>query len=157
MCKIVPIITILFVLVLSLPTYSKASDWISQGKSFISKGSGSSVIDTTAVSNSVVPIATLLVGIGTVVLVIGTVIMGIKYMTCGSPDQKAKLKVQLIGLVAATIVIFGAQVIWSTMYNVMTSAESGVTTTADGQYKKCSCGWTSYATATVCANCKKPI
>ncbi|MDR0978909.1 MAG: hypothetical protein LBL91_03090 [Lachnospiraceae bacterium] len=120
-CKIAPLITIMLVLVLSMPTYSKASDWITQGKAFITQGSGTEVISTAEVEKAVVPIATLLVAIGTVVLVIAIVVIGIKYMTCGSPDEKAKLKVQLIGLVAATIVIFGARVIWATLYNVMSS------------------------------------
>ena len=48
------------------------------------------------------------------VVVVAT-IMGIKYMVA-NPEEKAKLKTQLIGLVVATIVIFAAQFIWSTIY-----------------------------------------
>lgn len=65
------------------------------------------------------PIARVLVTVGTIILVVLTVIWGIKYMTCPTPDQRAKLKTQLIGFVVATVVIFGAQFIWSTVYDFM--------------------------------------
>ena len=50
-------------------------------------------------------------------LVIGVIVVGIKYMMA-NPEGKAKLKGQLIGLAVATIVIYGAQFIWSTVISV---------------------------------------
>jgi len=88
-----------------------ASDWMSKGKSQIK-------IDEGKVYDEVLPIARILVNIATAVLVVVTVVMGIKYMTA-SPDQQAKLKQQLVGLVVSTIVIFGAQAIWAAIYGFM--------------------------------------
>lgn len=90
-----------------------------EANQFINQGSQSTVVNTDEVRKAIMPIAQALVAIANVVLVIVTAIMAIKYMTCPSPDQKAKLKTQLIGLVVSTIVIFGAQVIWATMYKFM--------------------------------------
>lgn len=90
-----------------------------EANQFINQGSQSTVVNTDEVRKAIMPIAQALVAIANVVLVIVTAIMAIKYMTCPSPDQKAKLKTQLIGLVVSTVVIFGAQVIWATMYKFM--------------------------------------
>ena len=43
--------------------------------------------------------------------------MGIKYLTSG-PEARAKLKVQLIGVVVAGLVIFGAYYIWDFVVGV---------------------------------------
>lgn len=56
-----------------------------------------------------------LVGAGTLVAV--TSYMGIKYLV-SPPDKQAALKQQLIGLVVAGIVIFGAYGIWKAVVNV---------------------------------------
>lgn len=95
------------------------NDWVTEGNNFITKGQKNNPISTNDIKNAVVPIAQALVAIATVVLVVITVIMGIKYMMCGSADEKAKLKTQLIGLVVSTIVVFGAQAIWALLYNFM--------------------------------------
>ena len=66
------------------------------------------------VENVVGPIRDLtqiLVTIGAGVMVAVTTYMGIKYLTSG-PETQAKLKIQLIGLVVAGVVIFGAYNIW---------------------------------------------
>ena len=96
------------------------SDILAQGKDFINQGSQSVKIDEGSLANTFIPIARILVAIGTVVLVVVTAIMGIQYMVA-SPDEKAKLKVKLVGLVVSTIVIFGAQTIWSTLYKFFNS------------------------------------
>ena len=89
-----------------------------QGQSFIEQGKSKETISTDSLKTNLIPIAQILVGIATVVLVIVTLIMGIKYMV-SKPDDKAKLKQQLVGLVIATAVVFGAQFIWALMYNFM--------------------------------------
>lgn len=93
--------------------------WISEGDKFIEQGQKKNPISTSQIKNAVIPIGQALVAIATVVLVVVTVIMGIKYMTSGSADEKAKLKTQLIGLVVSTVVIFGAQGIWALIYKFM--------------------------------------
>lgn len=117
------VITLLFVFSTNVRANS-INDWISQGNKFVNQGKGNSTINESSMRDTILPIGRALVAIGTVVLVVVTVIMGIKYMMCGSADEKAKLKTQLIGLVVATIVIFGAQVIWSTLYNAMNNLTS---------------------------------
>lgn len=91
---------------------SMASDFIEKGK----QDSATIASTEKKMSDIVIPIAQILVAIGTIVVVVAATVMGIKYMVA-SPEEKAKLKTQLIGLVVATIVIFAAQFIWSTVYN----------------------------------------
>ena len=64
--------------------------------------------------------ARILLSIGIIVLVGVTMVMGIKYMFA-SPEEAAKLKQQLIGLVVSALVIFGAVGIWSLAYQVLSS------------------------------------
>ena len=97
---------------------ARLKDIDSMAKDFIDAGSTETDTISSAeekMSDIVVPIAQILVGIGTVTVVVVATIMGIKYMVA-NPEEKAKLKTQLIGLVVATIVIFAAQFIWSTIY-----------------------------------------
>ncbi len=47
----------------------------------------------------------------------GILIVGIKYMTA-TPEEAAKLKTKLVGLVIAGIVIIGAYAIWRLAYNL---------------------------------------
>ena len=114
------IICLCVLMLLTTNSHATADDWIKEGNEFIDKGSNSaSVINISNVKDAIIPLGQALVAIATVVLVVITIIMGIKYMTCGSPEERAKLKTQLIGLVVSTIVIFGAQAIWALIYNFM--------------------------------------
>lgn len=122
--KIFVIICLFFVFLIPLANYSSAEslkDIDDKAKGFIEKGrqADASVVQQTdkKMSDIVVPIAQILVAVGTVVVVVAASVMGIKYMIA-TPEEKAKLKTQLIGLVVATIVIFAAQFIWSTVYNL---------------------------------------
>lgn len=94
---------------------SGTTDIISQGDAFIQQGQKQYSVDNNKLAAIVIPIARILVAVGLVVVVISTAILGIKYMMA-NPEEKGKLKTQLVGLVVATIVIFGAQFIWSTLY-----------------------------------------
>lgn len=122
---VISILTILLCLFMFFSTETQASEenningWIEQGNKFIANGQSKNPINTNEVKNAVIPIGQALVAIATVILAVVTIIMGIKYMMSGSPDEKAKLKTQLIGLVVSTVVIFGAQVIWSVLYKFM--------------------------------------
>ncbi len=88
-------------------------------KNFSSAGSsfGSGSIDTSGVTDKFVALGQVLTMIGTGVMVAVTTYMGIKYLTAG-PEAQAKLKTQLIGVVVAGIVIFGAYSIWSLVVNI---------------------------------------
>lgn len=123
---IVNILCIFALFLLMFSPYSHAStvssegdDWWGQGETFIANGKKSQAIDTNNIQNALMPIGRTLVTIATIVLTVVTVVMAIKYMMCDSADKKAKLKTQLIGLVVSTIVIYGAQIIWSILYNFM--------------------------------------
>lgn len=116
------VLTILLCLFMFFSTETQANNidnWIDEGNEFIEKGQTKNPINTNEIKNAIIPIGQALVAIATVVLVVITVVMGIKYMMCTSADERAKLKTQLIGLVVSTVVIFGAQVIWSTLYKFM--------------------------------------
>lgn len=92
---------------------------LNQGSDFINKGAGSDtdgIID--GFSEAFLPVGRILVGIATVVIAIVTAIMGIKWITA-NPEQQAKLKQQLIGLVVSIIVIWGAVGIWELVKGIM--------------------------------------
>ena len=91
------------------------------GEDFISEGSETDLnfIDDETVA-SVNDIGRFLTAVGLIILVCVTLIMGIKYMMA-TPNDKAKLKKRLIGLLIASFVIFFSYTIWSTIVNQMES------------------------------------
>lgn len=68
-------------------------------------------VDVASVANEFSGLAKILTTIGAGVLVIVITYMGIKYFI-STPEEQAKLKGQLIGLVVSALVIFGATAIW---------------------------------------------
>lgn len=100
------------------PKVQSWDEMSNSAKEFLDKGANQNVISNDDLYGVVQPIASTLIAIGTAVLVVVTVVMGIKYMT-SNPEQQGKLKQQLIGLVVSTVVIFGAQLIWALVYNLM--------------------------------------
>ncbi len=94
---------------------SRLDTWKNTGKN---KGNAS--VSGDDMKNIIVPIANILTAIGVFVLVSVTIIMGIKYMFA-TPDEAAKLKQQLIGLVVSAVVVLGATAIWKIVYNVLKS------------------------------------
>lgn len=83
---------------------------------FENAGKEESLISTDKIIDAVVPVGQMLTAVGVAVLFGALILLGIKYMTA-EPEQKGKLKQQLIGLVIAGIVIFGAFSIWRVAYN----------------------------------------
>lgn len=82
---------------------------------FISKGSElAGTRGETDAAKAVNEVGAMMVNIAGYILVIGVIVVGIKYMMA-NPEGKAKLKGQLIGLLIATVVIYGAKFIWSTI------------------------------------------
>ena len=84
-----------------------AEGWIKQGEENVPDGMSA---EDFALSFGVV--GQILVAVGAATLLIVGGIMAIKWITA-TPDKAAKLKQQLIGLVVATVVIFGALGIWN--------------------------------------------
>lgn len=92
--------------------------YLGQAKGFTELGEKQNPVDSKAISDIVVPVTQVLVMAANVTIVIVTAVMAIKYMT-GNPEEKGKLKTQLIGLVISTIVVFGAQFIWRLLYEFL--------------------------------------
>ena len=57
-------------------------------------------------------VGTILTTIGAVIVLVGILVIGIQYMMA-TPEEAAKLKVKLVGLVVAGVVILGAWGIWN--------------------------------------------
>ena len=122
--KILIIVIIMLFLIFPIPVKASdrdLSDVFQVGEDFISEGSETDLnfIDDETVA-SVNDIGRFLTAVGLTILVCVTLIMGIKYMMA-TPNDKAKLKKRLIGLLIASFVIFFSYTIWSTIVNQMES------------------------------------
>ena len=130
MKKLKVLLIVIIMLFLILPVSVKASDRdlgdvFQVGEDFISEGSETdlNMVDDETVA-SINDIGRFLTAVGLVILVCATLIMGIKYMMA-TPNDKAKLKKQLIGLLIASLVIFFSYTIWSAIVNQMESINLG--------------------------------
>ena len=74
------------------------------------------------IGNILKPIVNILTAIGVIALIVITMIMGIKYMFA-TPEEAAKLKQQLIGLVVSAVVVLGATAIWKIIYNILVASK----------------------------------
>lgn len=88
----------------------------SDADKFIAAGQKNQLIKNNEIIEKVVPVGQMLTAIGVAVLFGALLILGIKYMKA-QPEERGKLKQQLIGLVISGVVIFGAYKIWSIAYN----------------------------------------
>ena len=94
------------------------TDMQDQADGFIDEGGKQSKkFDTAAITDNFKGLGQILTMVGAGVMVAVTSIMGIKYLV-SPPDKQAALKQQLIGLVVAGVVIFGAYGIWSAVVKV---------------------------------------
>lgn len=118
MRKLKRIISILIIAVLLVGIFSvfnsaqaiTLGEMQSKMEAFESAGSDVQV-DVATVATEFSGLAKILTTIGAGVLVIVITYMGIKYFI-STPEEQAKLKGQLIGLVVSALVIFGATAIW---------------------------------------------
>ena len=90
-------------------TLKKAEEQLDSWQTIGQSGQGD--IDMENVVNPIVDITQILITLGAGVLVAVTTYMGIRYLI-SSPEEQAKLKTQLIGIVVSGVVIFGAYYIW---------------------------------------------
>ena len=118
--KIIMILICLLITVFSVNVQANSDlSWDSIKDSvedFENAGKQDPLINTDEIVEAVVPVGQMLTAVGVAVLFGALILLGIKYMTA-EPEQKGKLKQQLIGLVIAGIVIFGAFSIWRVAYN----------------------------------------
>ena len=103
--------------------FDAASSWISQGEKGAGNYAGEEGVQFFV--GELIQIGQVLVGIAIATLVIVSVIMAIRWITA-TPDKKAKLQQQLIGLVVATFVIFGAVGIWNLVRGIMKNVETSL-------------------------------
>ena len=96
---------------------SKIQRWTQIGQS-----QGGSKISGNEIGNILKPIVNILTAIGVIALIVITMIMGIKYMFA-TPEEAAKLKQQLIGLVGSAVVVLGATAIWKIIYNILVASK----------------------------------
>lgn len=122
-CIVITIISVIHVLqpeVQAVKTFdemkSAINNWLNVGKS------GNVGVSGDKLGNIIMPIANILTAIGVIVLVAVTMIMGIKYMFA-TPEEAAKLKQQLIGLVVSAVVILGATAVWKIVYQIVKQLE----------------------------------
>ena len=92
----------------------------SQGDDFLNQGSSESPISTDEAWEILRPIAVALVAIASVVLVIAYMYLGIQYMIT-DPQGKANIKQKLIGLIIATVLIYGGMGLFSIIINLFNS------------------------------------
>ena len=116
--KIAIIIICLLFTILSINSNASGLSWDSikdSADAFENAGS-KQMISSDKIIETVLPVGQMLTAVGVAVVFGGIVILGIKYMMA-DPQQKGKLKQQLIGLVVSGVVIFGAYTIWRIAYN----------------------------------------
>ena len=109
-------------------TFPTWSELVEKGKGFVDQGrsnGGDDIFSDDDVSGLVVPVANILTAVGTIIIVVLFIILGIKFMTA-SPEQAAKSKQQLIGLVVAAVILFGAVTIWNLMFEIMDNISSNL-------------------------------
>lgn len=120
MKKTLKIVLILLCLLITVFTIDiQALTWdsiIKDAKEFEQAGQKNQMISDDKIIEAVLPIGQMLTAIGVAVLFGAILILGIKYMKA-QPEERGKLKQQLIGLVVSGIVIFGAFTIWRIAYN----------------------------------------
>lgn len=119
--KMLMFVVVMIISLINIGCVSKASmDWGTiqgQAQDFAG-GAGSAPINIGALQGPVIQVGNILTTIGLAIVMVGILIIGIKYMMA-SPEGAAKIKGQLVGLVVAGVVIFGAYGIWSIVVNVL--------------------------------------
>ena len=93
----------------------EANSWLEEGES--NAGGIASEIGPV-----IEPIAQGLTTIGVGVLLVVAAVMGIKWITA-NPEEQAKLKQQMVGLVVAAVVVLGAYTIWSIVIDILDSIQ----------------------------------
>ena len=112
-------LSIFFIIALSNNVFAlSAGGMRGEADNWLKNGFVNSPITPQEAWDELMPIAQILLAIGSIVLVISFMWLGVKYMTT-DPSGKADIKQKLIGLVVATVVIYGGIGIFTVIVNVM--------------------------------------
>lgn len=84
---------------------------LNKANAFKNAGAGNVKITIGDAERQLLPMGPILIAAASIILVIVTGIMGIKFIMA-DPKEKGKLKQQMIGLVVAIVVVYGATGIW---------------------------------------------
>lgn len=130
MKRIIALISV-FLILFTVPCCAVSWSEIQQeGDTFESEGREHTYIEQKDTANLVNGLANILTTIGVIVLLSGFLIIGIKYMTA-TPDQAAKLKTKLVGLVVSGVIIIGAYGVWITAGKFFNMDEATEYTTSE--------------------------
>ena len=91
-------------------------EWLGQAQNYIN--SAEPTVSEEQIIESVVRIGQILITAAAIIFPIIFLILGIKYFMAG-PDEKGKLKTQLIGIITAAVITFGAYTIWKIAYAII--------------------------------------
>ena len=115
--KIIPII--IFIILFSNKVWA-LQNIKDAGDSFLNKGMTSAPITVDEAWQKLLPIGQVLIAIASIVLVITYMYLGIQYMIT-DPQGKANIKQRLIGLVLATVIIYGGVGIFTIIITLFNS------------------------------------
>ena len=103
---------------------AKVASIMDTGRAFIEEGSRQGGKSADDYAEEFLEIGRILAGIAEIVLLGCIIVIGMKWATA-TPDKKAQLKQQLIGLVISAAVVFGAVGIWELSRNILSQAFGG--------------------------------
>ena len=93
-------------------------EWLGQAQNYIN--SAEPTVSEEQIIESAVRIGRILITAAAIIFPIIFLILGIKYFMAG-PDEKGRLKTQLIGIITAAVITFGAYTIWKIAYAIINS------------------------------------
>lgn len=91
-------------------------EWIGQAQNYIN--SAEPTVSEEQITEVAVRIGQILITAAAIIFPIIILILGIKYFMAG-PDEKGRLKTQLIGFITAAVITFGAYTIWKIAYAII--------------------------------------
>lgn len=91
-------------------------EWLGQAQNYINNAEPT--VSEEQITEIAVRIGQILITAATIIFPIIFLILGIKYFMAG-PDEKGKLKTQLIGIITAAAITFGAYTIWKIAYAII--------------------------------------
>ena len=116
--KILIILLIPFIILSTNAMATTAGEIKNTSDNWVENGSKNSPMSSQKIWDELIPIGQVMLAIGAVVLVVAFMWLGIKYMTT-DPSGKADVKQRLVGLIIATVVIFGGVGIFTLVVNLM--------------------------------------
>ena len=112
------IMLMLYIICTNVTFASSATELKGDADSWINKGMTDTPISTSVAWSKLMPIGQILVACGGVVLVSMFMWLGIKYMVT-DPSGKANIKEKLIGLIVASVIIYGGMGLFAIIVSLM--------------------------------------